>query len=92
MSLSTHVTRGNVISAANGAVSAMAMSRPELEPPGRELVRALLSTETLSGTGRFIGERFVRHSCCLFYRAPGNGLCLDCVLAAPPGSAHRAGT
>lgn len=81
-SLSARVSWGNAISAANGAVTVMAMSRPDLEPAGRALIRALLETETLAGTGHFVGGRFVRHSCCLFYQAPRSGLCQDCVLDA----------
>lgn len=81
-SLSARVSWGNTISAANGAVTVMALSRPDLEPAGRAVVRALLDTETLTDTGHFVGERFVRHSCCLFYQAPNSGLCQDCVLDA----------
>ncbi|MGH3410268.1 MAG: (2Fe-2S)-binding protein [Streptosporangiaceae bacterium] len=33
-------------------------------------------------TGEGLGFR--RHSCCLYYRLPGGGLCGDCALAAPP--------
>lgn len=85
-SLSNRVSWGNTISAANGAVTVMAMSRPELEPSGRALVRALLDLGPLRDTGAFDGGRFVRHSCCLFYQAPSGGLCGDCVLAVSDGS------
>jgi ferric iron reductase protein FhuF len=81
-SLSTRISRGNAISAANGAVTVMALSRPDLAPAGRALVRALLNTGPLTGTGHFVGGHFVRRSCCLFYQAPGCGLCQDCVLDA----------
>lgn len=80
--LSPQVTWGNVISAANGAVTVLAMSRPECEPRGRAIVRALMDTEHLTGAGSFVQERFVRRSCCLFYLAPRSGLCTDCVLAS----------
>jgi ferric iron reductase protein FhuF len=89
-SLSTRVTWGNAISAANGAVTVMAMSRPDLETAGRDLVRALLRTGPLAGTGDFHGDEFVRRSCCLFYLSPQSGLCGDCVLTASDGS-HRTG-
>jgi FhuF 2Fe-2S C-terminal domain len=79
--LSLRVTWGNVISAANGAVTVLAMSRPELESRGRAVVRALMDTEQLVKTGRFVRGKFVRRSCCLFYLAPESGLCTDCVLA-----------
>jgi ferric iron reductase protein FhuF len=82
LSLSAHVSWGNAISTANGAVTVMSMARPDLEQPGRALVRALLDTESLRNTGGFTDGRFVRRSCCLFYQAPGAGLCGDCVLTA----------
>lgn len=85
-SLSDRVSWGNTISAANGAVTVMAMSRPDLEPSGRALVRALLDLGPLRNTGVFDGARFVRHSCCLFYQAPSGGLCGDCVLKVSDGS------
>ncbi|KAA0098613.1 hypothetical protein CIW49_11870 [Mycolicibacterium sp. P1-18] len=81
-SLSARISRGNAISAANGAVTVMALSRPDLEPTGRALVRALLNAGPLAGTGQFTAGRFVRRSCCLFYQAPGSGLCQDCLLDA----------
>jgi ferric iron reductase protein FhuF len=35
----------------------------------------------LAGTGRRLPDgRFVRRSCCLLYRLPGAGTCLDCIL------------
>ena len=85
-SLSDRVSWGNTISAANGAVTVMAMSRPDLEPSGRALVRALLALGPLRDTGAFDGSRFVRRSCCLFYQAPSGGLCGDCVLTVSGGS------
>ena len=80
--LSPRISWGNAVSAANGAVTVLAMTRPDLEPAGRALVQDLLTTEPLLGTAHFTDGRFVRRSCCLFYRAPGGGLCQDCVLAA----------
>lgn len=88
-SLSPRVSRGNVISAANGAVTVLAMSQPRFEARGRTLVRALLDTPALAGSGEFRDGQFVRNSCCLFYRAPGAGLCGDCVLALSPASHRR---
>jgi ferric iron reductase protein FhuF len=82
VSLSPQVSWGNTISAANGAVTVMAMTRPDLEPSGRALVRALLDTEPLRNTADLGDGRFLRRSCCLFYQAPGAGLCGDCVLTA----------
>lgn len=80
VALSPRVTLGNLSSAANGAVTVLAMSRPGLEASGRALVRALLDIEPLAGTGDFVDGRFRRNSCCLYYQAPKAGLCGDCVL------------
>lgn len=78
--LSPQVSWGNVISAANGAVTVLAMSQPRQEPRGRALVRELADTDQLAETATFAGGTFLRRSCCLFYRVPGSGLCTDCVL------------
>lgn len=91
LSLSTRVSWGNAISAANGAVTVMSLTRPDLEPAGRALVQALLATEPLEDTGSFATGRFVRRSCCLFYQAPGGGLCQDCVLTVSDGSQRTGG-
>ncbi|MGW0161547.1 (2Fe-2S)-binding protein [Mycobacterium sp. NPDC003323] len=84
VSLSPQVSLGNIASASNGAVTVLAMSRPELEGAGRQLVRQLLQLDPLIGTGSFTGGQFRRNSCCLYYQGPGGGLCGDCVLV--PGS------
>ncbi|GAB3217502.1 (2Fe-2S)-binding protein [Mycolicibacterium hippocampi] len=84
LSLPPQVSWGNVISAANGAVTVLSMSQPHRESAGRELVRALLDIEPLAGTATYTQGRFVRRSCCLFYQAPRAGLCGDCVLGSAP--------
>lgn len=81
--LSPKVMWGNVISAANGAVTVLALSRPQFERRGRALVRALADTEYLVHTASFEHDKFVRRSCCLFYTGPYRSLCGDCVLAPP---------
>ncbi|WP_199253839.1 (2Fe-2S)-binding protein [Mycolicibacterium mengxianglii] len=86
MSLSLQVSWGNVSSAANGAVTVLAMSAPQREAAGRSLVRALLTGRPLAGTGSFVGGTFIRGNCCLFYLAPRSGLCGDCVLRSAGGS------
>jgi hypothetical protein len=86
VSLSPQVTWGNVISAVNGAVTVLAMSRPQDESAGRAVVQALLRAGPLVDTGDFVRGAFVRRSCCLFYQAPRSGLCGDCVLAVSGGS------
>lgn len=80
VSLSARITLGNLTSATNGAVTVLALSRPQLERPGRELVGALLASGPLRGTGSFVAGMFRRQSCCLYYQAPRSGLCGDCVL------------
>jgi len=90
LSLSTHITRGNAISAANGAVTVMSLSRRELEVPGRALVTALLDTEHLVRTGDFVHGMFVRRSCCLYYQAPQSGFCQDCLLTVSDRSQSTA--
>ncbi|MCX2712025.1 (2Fe-2S)-binding protein [Mycolicibacterium sp. J2] len=86
--LSTQVSRGNIASAANGAVTVLGMTRPDLLVSGRALIQELVHTGALAGTGSFIGDRFTRRSCCLYYQVPRSGLCGDCVLAASqPGGA-----
>jgi hypothetical protein len=78
--LSPQVSWGNVISAANGAVTVLAMSQPRQEPRGRTLVRELADTDQLAETATFADGTFLRRSCCLFYQVPGSGLCTVCVL------------
>ncbi len=71
---------GNVISAANGAVTVMSQTRPECEQPGRALIAALMATDQLAGAAAHIDGTFRRRNCCLFYLVPGAGYCGDCVL------------
>ncbi|MFN6551662.1 (2Fe-2S)-binding protein [Mycolicibacterium septicum] len=78
--LSPQVMWGNIASAANGAVTVLAQTRPDAQTRGRDLIDALIATEPLRGTADFAGGRFRRRSCCLFYQVPGGGYCGDCVL------------
>lgn len=78
--LSPQISTGNVVSAANGAVTVLAMTHPHIEPAGRALVGALLAGSPLADAGRMEREIFTRRSCCLFYKVPGAGLCGDCVI------------
>lgn len=82
--------RGNSASALTGALGILVRSRPELAGPARELAGHLLSGPELAGAGVLAGAEtgglsFRRHSCCLYYRVPGGGLCGDCCLDRPPG-------
>lgn len=78
--LSLQVSTGNVVSAANGAVTVLAMTQPHVEAAGRALVGALLAGGPLADAGRLDNDVFTRRSCCLFYKVPGAGLCGDCVI------------
>lgn len=81
-SVSSKILRGNAASAVVGAVTMIATSRPDLRTRADQLATALLSGP-LTGTGT-VGGRFVRRSCCLYYRVPGGGFCGDCPLAQRP--------
>lgn len=83
VSLPPHVMWGNIASAANGAVTVLAATRPDAEGFGRALVRELITDEPLRGTAEFTDGRFRRRNCCLFYQVPGGGYCGDCVLVGP---------
>ncbi|MDQ3628894.1 MAG: (2Fe-2S)-binding protein [Actinomycetota bacterium] len=72
---------GNVASALAGAGTVIGAFRPELEDRCRDIVSALVATPLLAGTGGYDRREFRRSTCCLFYLAPGGGLCRDCVLA-----------
>ncbi|MDG4664030.1 (2Fe-2S)-binding protein [Mycobacterium sp. 236(2023)] len=78
--LSTKVMWGNLMSAANGAVTVMGLSDSELASAGQTLVRSMLELPHFEGTATLTGSTFRRRNCCLFYLAPGGGLCGDCVL------------
>lgn len=84
--LSPKIMWGNVMSAANGAVTVMGLRDATLVPAGRELVGSLMQRPRLRGSASMTGSTFRRRSCCLFYLAPGGGLCGDCVLADPTDS------
>lgn len=83
LSLPPQVMWGNIASAANGAVTVLAQTRPDAEGFGRELVQAMIAAEPLFGTAEFTAGRFRRQNCCLFYQVPGGGYCGDCVLLNP---------
>ncbi len=85
---------GNAASALVGAVEVLAWQRndPSVARTARGVLTLLLDTGVLRQTGRLaIGRRgrifFTRRSCCLYYRAPGGGLCGDCPLRTAKMSA-----
>jgi hypothetical protein len=80
-SLSRLVLEGNVVSAVAGALRMASAARPEVTGRAEATLDALLAGGPLAGTGRRLPDgTFVRRSCCLFYRLPGAGTCLDCIL------------
>ncbi|AKS36792.1 (2Fe-2S)-binding protein [Mycolicibacterium goodii] len=80
VSLPPQVMWGNIASAANGAVTVLAQTRPEAGDFGRALVREMIAAEPLLGAAEITHGRFRRRNCCLFYQVPGGGYCGDCVL------------
>ncbi|MFJ5546518.1 (2Fe-2S)-binding protein [Streptomyces sp. NPDC093225] len=85
--LSPQILRGNAASALVGALRVL-MNRAPGSPyaPGGTVGELLGDDGPLAGTAALfvhddeLGTAFVRRSCCLYYRAPGGGLCGDCVL------------
>lgn len=86
LALSPQVMWGNVMSAANGAVTVLGLTDPSLVAAGRRLITALSRTAPLRDTAVTDAGNFRRRSCCLFYQAPHGGLCGDCVLQGAPPS------
>lgn len=83
---------GNLASALIGAAQALLAVRPDLGARSAEMVRALLGTGVLAGSGAVTGPPlgFRRRSCCLFYRLPGGSVCGDCAFEKPPPRRTRA--
>ncbi|MDJ0379919.1 (2Fe-2S)-binding protein [Streptomyces sp. G-G2] len=82
--LSPRVLRGNT---ASGLVGALRVLMDRVPADGAAALASALLAEDgpLGAAGTFVyeeglGVAFVRRSCCLYYRAPGGGLCGDCVL------------
>ncbi|OBH17395.1 ATP-binding cassette domain-containing protein [Mycolicibacter sinensis] len=78
--ISEKLLYGNAASAALGAARALATES------GWGLARDVCEDERLSGAIRFNGAHtdYRRTTCCLFYRTPGGGLCVDCALDHKP--------
>ncbi|OON82701.1 IucA/IucC family C-terminal-domain containing protein [Streptomyces tsukubensis] len=90
--VSPQVLLGNAGSALVGSLRVLASAEPTAHDRALALVSALLESAPLDRSGEWVVEEglgfaFLRDSCCLFYRAPGGGLCGDCVLRrrARPG-------
>lgn len=85
--VSPRVLRGNAASAVASAKRLVVAARPDLAGPAAATAALLLGRGPLDGAGRLLRPAgpdrvwsFRRRSCCLYYRAPGGGLCEDCVL------------
>jgi iron complex transport system ATP-binding protein len=76
--ISEKVLQGNAASALLGA--ARVFDGGVTAGPGWRLGRTLCADKRLLGAIRFDNVGYRRTSCCLYYRAPGGGLCGDCVL------------
>ncbi|MDX3227815.1 (2Fe-2S)-binding protein [Streptomyces sp. ME19-01-6] len=83
---------GNAASALVGSLRVLhdwcrARGLPKAAERATELARAQLAHPPLRDTGTLTSAppAFRRHSCCLYYRVPGGGLCGDCVLRRAPG-------
>jgi len=79
--LAEGLLRGNTASA---LLSAARLADGAPWGPAGDLARDLAQDPRLAGGVVEEPGGWRRRSCCLFYRAPGNGLCGDCVLDRPP--------
>ena len=89
MAVSPRVLWGNVASAVSGAVTMIAVARPDLAAAAAEAAAAVLRYPALAGTYRGTpAAGFRRRNCCLIYRLSPDGpdrYCGDCVLGPGPG-------
>lgn len=86
---------GSALAGAAGQLTAWARThgRPDAAARARALAAGLLDDPLLRGTGAPYGPGFRRRTCCLYYRAPGGGLCGDCALDhVPRGGRGTAGS
>ncbi len=99
-SVSERVLWGDAASAVASARGLVAAARPHAADEAAAVAHRLLTAPALAPTSSLrapeppdAGWTFRRRSCCLYHRAPGGGVCGDCVLhdrpARPPGSAGR---
>ncbi|MFI8946114.1 (2Fe-2S)-binding protein [Streptomyces sp. NPDC053750] len=99
--VATGLLWGNAASALAGAGRqlegwAHGHGRTDTAARARSLTAELLDHPLLAGTGTVTtpapapgsatGTAFRRRSCCLYYRAPGAGVCGDCCFTRPPRS------
>lgn len=80
--LSDRLLWGNAGSALLGAARVLDGSTPG---PAAAVAARLLGRGPLAGTVDLLpGGGHRRHSCCLYYRLPGAGVCGDCTFTTPP--------
>jgi iron complex transport system ATP-binding protein len=86
--ISERLLHGNAASAVLGAARALHRHRGAqlAAEPSWDLARTICADERLTDTIRFneLGTDYRRSTCCLFYRTPGGGLCIDCALSHKP--------
>lgn len=86
--ISEKLLQGNAASAVLGAARALHRHRGAQLATERcwDLARTVCADERLTDTIRFneSGTGYRRSSCCLFYRTPEGGLCIDCALTHKP--------
>lgn len=82
---------GNVASSVAAGRRLVGERWPDAARRAAAVAECLLATGPLAGSGELLPAgppdwewTFRRHSCCLYYRVPGGGLCGDCVLDAVP--------
>ncbi|ORW95674.1 ABC transporter [Mycolicibacter terrae] len=97
--ISEKLLYGNAASAVLGAARALHRHRGAQLATEQcwELARTVCTDERLTETIRFndAGTDYRRATCCLFYRTPGSGLCIDCALTHKPQvrqDRHRKGS
>ncbi|MEV2209372.1 (2Fe-2S)-binding protein [Streptomyces sp. NPDC047970] len=85
--LSPLTLRGNAASALVGAARVLGGHAPGAGGDPVALAGALLDREPMAGEGVLDRDplAYRRGSCCLYYRAPGGGMCGECVLHRRPG-------
>ena len=79
---------GNAASTLAAAKRLLVVQRAAVAGRAADVAEAVLGHGPFAGAGELLPPRhpdrvwtFRRHSCCLYYRVPGGGLCDDCVLS-----------
>lgn len=90
--ISERLLWGSVASSVASGKRLIGVERPTAAARAAQVAEGLLDTGRLAGAGERRPPEppdhlwtFRRHSCCLYYRAGGGGLCGDCVLLSRAG-------